>query len=233
MAFQCAVLGLGRFGTQVALGLAQRHVPVLAVDADRDVVDRISNEVDHAVCFNTTNEAALRDARIQEMDVAVCALGDRNVEDSILTTALLRQIGVRKIVARASTDLHARILRIVGASLVVNPEKEMGIRIAQRIVHPELTELIPLSSGAAIAELPVPQSFVGQTMIDLRIRSRYGVNVVGMRRLQTPGEGRTEEDTDLSREMILMPPPDQPFAAGDILIVAGSEDDVKQFASLE
>jgi trk system potassium uptake protein TrkA len=232
MAFQCAVIGLGRFGSQVALELTSHHVPVLAIDADRETVELISDKVDLALCFNATNEAALRDARIQDKDVVVCAIGDQSVEDSILTTALLRQIGVRRIVARASTDLHARILRIVGATDVVNPEKEMGLRIAQRIITPELTELIPLASGAAIAELAVPKSFAGKSLIDLRIRSRYGVNIIGLRRLQTPEGGKSDSSTDLSRQFILTPPPDEPFQPNDILVVAGTEEDVKKFAGL-
>jgi trk system potassium uptake protein TrkA len=230
MAFECAVIGLGRFGGEVARDLARRNIPVLAIDADRDLVEDISNAVDHALCFDTTDEAALRDAQIQDMDVVVCAIGDQNIENSILTTALLRQIGVKRIVARASTDLHARILRIVGASEVVNPEKEMGLRIAQRIANPELTELIPLSAGAVLAELPVPGSFVGKTMLDLRIRSRYGVNVIAIRRLQTPAAGSKE--TDLSRALLLTPAPGEPFLIGDILVVAGTEDDVKKFAAI-
>ena len=228
MSFECAVIGLGRFGMEVALCLAHRHIPVLAVDQNREMVEEISQHVDNALCFDTTSESALRDARIHEMPLAVVAIGDHHVEDSILTTALLRQIGVPRIIARASTDLHAKILRVVGASEVVNPEKEMGVRTAQRVVAPGLTELIPLSEGVAIAELRVPSGFVGRSMMDLRVRGRYGVNVVAVRR-----RARDQAlDEPLTTAFLLNPAPDEPFEANDILVVAGKEDDVKNLAAL-
>ncbi|MCX7848349.1 MAG: TrkA family potassium uptake protein [bacterium] len=229
MSIECAVIGLGRFGMEVALGLARRHVPVLAVDQNRELVEDISEYVDNALCFDTTNESALRDARIHEMPLAVVAIGDNHVEDSILTTALLRQIGVPRIIARASTDLHAKILRIVGANEVVNPEKEMGGRIAQRVIAPGLTELIPLSEGFAIAELRVPPSFIGRSMSDLRVRSRYGVNVVALRRRARD----LAPDEPASTTFLLNPSPEEPFEPNDILIVAGKEQDVKNLAALK
>jgi len=228
MSFQCAVIGLGRFGMEVALCLARRNVPVLAVDQNRELVEDISQHVDNALCFDTTSESALRDARIHEMPIAVVAIGDNHVEDSILTTALLRQIGVPRIIARASTDLHAKILRVVGASEVVNPEKEMGGRTAQRIVAQGLTELIPLSEGIAIAELRVPPSFVGRTMMDLRVRGRYGVNVVAVRRRARDHA----PDEPMSTAFLLNPAPDEPFEPNDILVVAGKEEDIKNLAAL-
>ena len=230
MPYQCAVIGLGRYGTEVALSLARRNFPVLAIDQDRELVESISNEVDKALCLDTTSESALRDARINEMTYVVVAIGDDNVESSILTTALLKQIGVPRIIARAATDLHGKILRIVGASEVVNPEREMGVRTAQRIITPGLADLIPLSDGAALAELRVPDSFVGQTMIDLRIRSRYGVTVVGIRRDVTDTE-TGDEPVSPERQFILSPPPDLPFRLGDVLVIAGKEEDVKRLAT--
>lgn len=231
MAHQCAVIGLGRYGTEVALCLSRRNFPVMAVDSNRDLVESISNDVDKALCFDSTSETALRDARIDEMSYVVVAIGDNHVEDSILTTALLKQVGVPRIIARASTDLHAKILRIVGATEVVNPEREMGVRTAQRIITPGLTDLIPLSEGAALAEMRVPDSFVGQSMIDLRVRSRYGVTVIAVRRTVTEVDQAEEITGAVEKQFILSPQPDQPFRLGDILVVAGKEDDVKRLAT--
>ncbi len=235
MAKQYAVIGLGRFGTEVAMWLSEHHFPLLAVDKNRSLVEAIANDVDNALCFDSTSETALRDARVDEMDVVVCAIGDHHVQNSILTTALLRQIEVPKIVARASTDLHARILRIVGATDVVNPEKEMGVRTAQTIATPGLTELISLAEGAAIAELNVPPSFVGKNMIDLRIRSRYGVNVIGIRRPHPEAKtGKPPvEGEEQPKAFLLTLPPEEPFRHDDVLVVAGTEEDVKKIASLE
>jgi len=236
MAHRCAVIGLGRFGMEVALWLAERKYPVLAIDRRRDLVEQISNDVDSALCFDSTNENALMDARVNEMAVVVCAIGDNNVQNSILTTALLHQIGVPRVIARASTDLHARILKIVGATDVVNPEKDMGIRVAQIIVNPGLTEVVPLAEGASVAEMNVPASFIGKTLLELRVRSRYEVNIIGVRRLRVPlaagPEGEAASKEDGARVFILTPKPDEPFFEGDILVVAGTEENVKKFSSI-
>lgn len=238
MAQRCAVIGLGRFGTEVARWLAERNHPVLAIDKRRNLVEEISSEVDSALCFDSTNENALRDARINEMSVVVCAIGDNNIENSILTTALLSQLGVPRIITRASSDLHARILKIVGATEVVNPEKDLGMRVAQIIANPGLTEVITLAEGASVAEMNLPESFVGKTLLELRIRSRYDVNIIGVRRLpktqeQEPTDNGEAADQEVSRIFLLTPQPDEPFCAGDILVVAGTEEDVRKFSELE
>jgi trk system potassium uptake protein TrkA len=236
MAQRCAVIGLGRFGTEVARWLAEHNHPVLAIDKRRALVEEISSEVDSALCFDSTNENALRDARINEMAVVVCAIGDNNIQNSIMTTALLHQLGVPRIITRASSDLHARILKIVGATDVVNPEKDLGIRVAQIIASPGLTEVVPLAEGASVAEMNVPESFIGKTLIDLRIRPRYEVNIIGIRRLQESRKKTQDEETageEASWEFLLTPQPDEPFCTGDILVVAGTEENVRKFSSLQ
>ena len=234
MSKQFAVIGLGRFGTEVALWLSQHHYPILAIDINRNLVQDISKDVDNALSFDSTNESALREARIEEIDTVICAIGDHNIQNNILTTALLKQLGVQRIIARASTDLHARILKVVGADEVVNPEKEMGLRTAQKIVTPGLTELIPLSENAAIAELKVPDSFIGKDIYDLRVRSRYGINVIGIRRLieNSISETSGDKDEEKPRNFILTFSPEDIFDKEDILVVAGKEEDVKKFAAI-
>jgi len=233
MSKQFAVIGLGRFGTEVALWLSEHHFPVLAIDINRNLVQDISKDVDNAMCFDSINESALRDARIDEIDTVICAIGDHHVQNNILTTALLKQFGVPRIVARASTDLHARILKIVGADEVVNPEKEMGMRTAQKIATPGLTELIPLSENAALAELKVPESFIGKNIYDLRIRSRYGINVIGIRRLKENITNKENINNEQVRNFILTFSPEDIFEKDDIFVVAGKEDDVKKFAAIK
>ena len=234
MSKQFAVIGLGRFGTEVALWLSQHHYPILAIDINRNLVQDISKDVDNALSFDSTNESALREARIEEIDTVVCAIGDHHVQNNILTTALLKQLGVPRIIARASTDLHARILKVVGADEVVNPEKEMGLRTAQKIVTPGLTDLIPLSDNAAIAELKVPESFIGKNIYDLRVRSRYGINVIGIRRFIEYAKSETDNGNNEEeiRNFILTFSPEDIFEKKDILVVAGKEDDVKRFATI-
>ena len=235
MSKQFAVIGLGRFGIEVATWLSQNHFPVLAIDINRSLVQEISKDVDNALCFDSTSESALREARIEEIDTVVCAIGDHSIQNSILTTALLKQLGVKRIITRASTDLHAKILKVVGADEIVNPEKEMGLRTAKKIATPGITELISLSENAAIAELKVPESFIDKNIYDLKVRSRYGINVIGIRRIieNTKPETDSDKDEENIRDFILTYSPEDIFEKDDILVVAGKEDDVKKFAAIE
>jgi trk system potassium uptake protein len=237
MARQYAVIGLGRFGMEVAQWLSSRKHSVLAIDSERSLIDKISTEVDRALSLDSTDEDALREARVHEMDVVVVAIGDQNIQNSILTTALLQKLGARKIIARASTELHARILTIVGAHDVVNPEKEMGQRVAQRIAIPGLSELFPLDKNATIAELPIPQSFIGKTLVDLRVRNRYNINIIGVRRTKdTPSEDMDTapaKNVEATHELELNPSPDTVFQPHDVLVVAGTEQSVKNLAALD
>ncbi len=232
MAKQYAVIGLGRLGREVVEWLSKRGYQIMAIDKKRDKIDDISSKVDNALAFDTTSETALLDARINEMDVVVCAIGDHHVQNNIMTTALLNQIGVKKIIARASTDLHANILKVVGAHEVINPEKEMGDRIAQKIVTPGLSEIFPIAEGATIAELDVPKSFVGKNIIELRIRSRYGVNIIGIRRLNQGSEPVNETEKQ-ERKFIINFKPDEVLRADDVLVIAGTEEDVKKIAEID
>ena len=232
MAKQYAVIGLGRLGREVVEWLSKKGHQVMAIDKRRDRIEEISSKVDNALAFDTTSETALLDARINEMDVVVCAIGDHHVQNSIMTTALLHQIGVKKIIARASTDLHANILKVVGAHEVINPEKEMGDRIAQKIVTPGLSEIFPIAEDATIAELDVPKSFVGKNIIELRIRSRYGVNIIGVRRLKQ-GTEPLKETEEPERNFIINFKPDETLQADDVLVIAGAEEDVKKIAEID
>ncbi len=232
MAKQYAVIGLGKLGAEVVEWLSKKGYQVMAIDKRRERVEDISGKVDNSLSLDTTSETALLDARIKEMDVVVCAIGDHHIEDSIMTTALLKQIGVKKIIARASTDLHGDILKVVGADEVINPEKQIGNRIAQKIVAPGLSEIIPLAEDAAIAELEVPNSFVGKNMIDLRIRPRYGVNVIGVRRIKKGSEVLPESE-EVQRIFLLTLKPDEKFQKDDILVIAGTEEDVKKIAEIQ
>ncbi|MBT3290268.1 MAG: TrkA family potassium uptake protein [Victivallales bacterium] len=221
---QIAVIGLGIFGRQLAVSLSQRGFSVMAIDNTPEPVDEIKDEVAQALVLDTTNEHALLEAKVDEMEVVVNAIGTQHIENSILTTALLRQLGVAHIIARATAPLHARILRQVGAHEVVNPEEDMARKLAHQLARPGLREVLPLAEDVCVAELPVPASFVGKTLGQLEVRRRYRVNVIGVQRI--PGEGR-------ERRMTLnVSPNDDPFQEGDALVVIGRDEDVDRLGGL-
>ena len=132
---QAIVIGLGQFGTAVARALAERGVDVMAIDRDEDRVQAIAAQVSEALCFDASDQEALERTSPASRDVCVCAIGDEAKEASIICTALLRQAGAKRVIARANDDVHARILKLVGAHQVVNPERAFGDRFASQIVH--------------------------------------------------------------------------------------------------
>ncbi|MFO7821243.1 MAG: TrkA family potassium uptake protein [Lentisphaeria bacterium] len=235
------VIGLGLFGREIATALSKRNHSVLAVDRSPNLVEEIKEEVDEALVLDTTDERALYDAKVNEMNTAVCAIGAQHIENSILTTALLHQIGVPEIVVRASDDLHGRILRQVGATKVINPEEEMGWRLANQIASPGLREVLRLAPDVCLAEIPLPAGFIGETPESLNVRRKFGVTVVGVQRRTEAGavaeskaaaDIKSEAGFQGAKRLILDIVPDSPFEEGDVLIVVGHEDKVKKLSAL-
>ena len=139
---QIAVIGMRIFGLGTAKALMQAGISVCAIDRDESIIEAIKDQVTTALILDTTREEGLREAEINTMDAVVVAIGDGDVQSSILTTALLKQLGVRLIISRAVNALHARILKQVGADLVVTPEQDSGARLAQRLAHPAILDFI-------------------------------------------------------------------------------------------
>ena len=215
MAQQFVVIGLGIFGRNVCLNLARAGQTVLAIDLNQDEVRLLAGELDAVICADATDETTLREIGIDRMSCAVVAIGAESMEASILVTALLRQLGVPRIVARALSELHARVLHAVGAHEVVSPEAEMGLRLARRLAQPNVIERFDLGHNAELAELAAPQSFVGSTLVDLDVRRRFGVTVVAIRRagaIRATLEGSERIEPD------------------DVLITIGTPDAVRRLA---
>ncbi len=217
MAEEFAVIGLGVFGRSVALQLARHGQSVLGIDANDAEVQALASELDAVVRADATDEKALRELEVEGMACAVVAIGAESMEASILATALLRQIGVSQIVARSLSPLHARVLRSVGAHQVVSPEVEMGERLARRLAYPNVLDRLELGGNAQIAEVQVPQAFVGQSLLDLGVRQRHGVSVVAIRR---------------GGDVMATVRPDMTFEPEDVMVVIGDSEAVERLAAL-
>lgn len=206
---QALVIGLGQFGMSVARALAERQMEVLAVDVREDRVREASTFVTEAACFDATDETSLARTAPERRDVCLCAIGDEAKEASIICTALLRQMGAKRVIARSNNDLHARILRLVGANQVVNPEREFGDRFANQLLHEGIRGEMSLGDGISITEVAVPQAFAGKTLGELELPRRFGVTVVAIR------QGRSGE--------IVMPGSESEVGAGDVIVVVARE----------
>ncbi|MGG1312242.1 potassium channel family protein [Cohnella laeviribosi] len=202
---QFAVIGLGRFGSSVAKFLAEMGYEVLAIDEDQERVQDVAHIVTHAVSADTTDEEAIRALGIRNFDVVVVAIG-QNIQASILTTLILKDLGVPQIIAKAQNELHGKVLSKIGADKVVFPERDMGLRVAHHLISPNILEHIELSSDYSIVEMKVPSSIVGKSLKQLDIRVKYNCNVLAVKR---------------DGEMNITPRPDESLCADDVLVIVG------------
>ena len=177
---QFVIIGLGRFGTSVATELYKMGHEVLAVDNRMDVVEDIADKVTHAVCADATDEAELRALDIENFDVAVVSIGT-DLQASILVTMLCKEMGVKYVLTKASTEMHAKVLTRVGADKIVFPEREMGERVAYNLVSTSILDFIELSPDYSLVEIEVPKAWVAASMKELNLRVNYGINVMAIR----------------------------------------------------
>jgi trk system potassium uptake protein TrkA len=211
-----AVIGLGTFGFAVAEELTKRGCDVICVDADIERVQAIKDLVVNAVQADATDEKALRAIGISEVDVAIISLGEEHGA-SILTAMILLDLGVKEIVAKVASELHARTLKRLGVSWVVIPEEDMGKRVAERLLAPHVLEHLELPDGYFIEEIVAPDEFLDKSISDLRFRSRFaGVSVLAIKR---QGENRTED-------IVVNPTRYDRIMPDDLLIVVGREKDL-------
>jgi trk system potassium uptake protein TrkA len=221
---QFAVIGLGRFGFKVAEILAEKGVQVIAIDKDPALVEKVRDIVTEAVQLDSTDEEALRESGVEGVDVAVVSIGE-GVESSILTTAILKSFGIKEIVARASTKLQAKILKKVGATRVVFPEEDMGLRVANSILAPGVLEYIELGAHYNLAEIEVKGEFTGKSIKELDIKSKYGINVIMIMKRIKQEVGKEGELVE--KEIKELPTPDYVLREKDILVVVGDSKDIE------
>ncbi|MGQ9470781.1 MAG: potassium channel family protein [Candidatus Aminicenantales bacterium] len=213
-----AVIGLGSFGSNVAKTLYQRGHEVLAVDRDKGKVEAAKDYTSHAVHMDSADKENLEALGIQDMDVVIVSLGPE-MEASILTVLYLHELGVKRLVAKALTEDHAKILEAVGANEVIYPEKDMAIRTALKLTSPNILECLPLSSGVSIQEIAPPEKFIGKTLKELDLRNKYGVQVIAIREI-------------IPERTIYIPKADFMIKDSDILVVMGEEERLEKIVKL-
>lgn len=211
---QALIIGLGQFGMALARTLSELGVEVLAVDHNEQLVQNAAAFATEAACFDASDEDSLARADPRRRDLCVCAIGNEAREASIIVTALLRQMGARRIVSRATDDLTERILRLVGAHQIVNPERAFGERLANRLIYQEIVEELPLGDDLVITEIRPPTAVVGRSLAQLRLLERFDVNIVALR---SAGGGAT-----------IKPDPQRPLASEDILVLVSRPEAIRK-----
>lgn len=214
---QFAIIGLGRFGTNMAKALYKMGYEVLAVDKSMQKVQDFSDEVTHVVQADATDENALRALGILNFDVVVVAIGE-DVQSNIMATLQLREIGANYIVATARNTLQAKLLEKIGANRVVLPERDMARRVAYNLASTSVMDYIELSPQFSIVEITVPKAFQNKTLAESNIRAKYGINIVAIKRQDN---------------LIISPLPSEELKENDIAVVVGSNDGINNLEELD
>ncbi len=220
------VIGLGQLGSELAKALHEKGAEIIAVDSSMEIVEDIKDSVSKAACIDSTDAEALNSLNIEGIDAAIVAIAE-NRQASILTTALLKDMGVDNIIARKSGYLHGRILEKVGASRIISPEQDVAEQLARSLVSPGLLEHIALPDGHTIFQVEAREEFYNKTLIELDFRRNYGLLVVGIQRrkpqIADSGEIRTETKS------ISLPSATEMIVKDDILILVGMREDIEKF----
>ena len=206
------VFGLGRFGSAVASELCTLGHEVLAIDESEEHVQHIADQVTHAATGDARDPAVLKALGVGNYDCAVVAVGD-DIGSSTLITLNLKELGIKKVVCKAQSHVHRRVLEKIGADRVIFPEYEMALKVAQGLSSSNVLNFIELSDTYGILELEIPRGWVGQTLADLNVRARHKVNVIAVRQ---SGDG----------DMIVAPGGEYVFRSRDVAIVVGRNENI-------
>jgi len=230
---QFAIFGLGVFGISIAKNLMKEGMEVVVFDRDIKNIEAIKNDVTQAAVLDSSKEEALNAIDIGRVDCAIVAIGD-DMESSILTALFLKKYEVPKIIARANTQAHRRILSLIGVDEILSPEEEMGMRLAKRLSSAHILHHIDISEEHTIAEVIIADQFIGKTLREMNLRAKFGVNIVGIKK-KIPDVTEDGENVFLEK-YIDFPSPDDVFEANDVLVMVGSEravSDVEKFIERE
>lgn len=210
---QFAIIGMGRFGSSIARTLSQLGFEVMAIDSREETVQEISAIVTHAVQADSTDEEALRALGIRNFDVVVVAIGE-DIQASILTTLILKEMGIPTVVVKAVNDLHGKVLKKIGADKVVYPERDMGQRVAHHLISSNIVDYIELSADYSIVEIQTSRHMVGKNLKELDIRAKYGCNVIAIKQ---------------NEKLIIPPSAEDRLRSDDILVIVGKNSNLQTF----
>ena len=214
-----AVIGLGNFGFHAAKALYEEGNEVLAMDTDRGRVQSIDPYSTEAMVIDATDKETLKSLCLEEMDAVIVSTGTK-ISNSILICLYLQESGVKKILAKALDDDHAKILKRMGATEIIHPERDMAIRVSRNLSRPNVLDFIPLAEEFDMIQVGTPREFVGKSLIDLNLRARYNVHIIAIKEV-------------IPENFILVPPADYVLKDSDILIMLGRSVDIRKIKELK
>lgn len=212
-----AVLGLGRFGKTIVMTLAEAGFQIMAVDKEEEAVQAVADVATYAVKGDVTDPDMVRSLGLGNMDGVVIAIAN-NLEASVMATLLAKESGASYIVAKGENELHATILKKMGADKVIIPEQEMGVNVARNLVLGRFTDLIELSEDVSLIEMEMPSSWIGKNLIELDLRNKYSVNVVAI---------KSDQKTDVT------PDPKVAMEKEQTILISGRNEDIRKLSVIK
>ncbi len=213
-----AVIGLGKFGFNVATTLFENGAEVVAIDNNQALVDEISGRVSVAINMNSTDEKSLKMNRIQDVDAVILAIGN-SIENSVLTAVILKKLGVSNIFAKVDSKVHGRILELLGVQNIIFPEEQVAKQLANSLLSSSVLEYIDLSSGHSVVELVVPESWVGKSLQELALPTEKGINIIA---IKYTAQNVTEDGENIIVKKINdMPGANDIIHDNDVLVLVG------------
>lgn len=222
-----AVIGLGRFGLQLAETLTQNGAEVIAIDRELHIIEAAKDRVAVAIRLDSTDPEALRAQGVDQVDAAVVGIGD-DFESAVLTVSALKSFGIPRIICRADSEMRGRILAQVGADSTINPEAESALRWAHRLMLPNLKDYIELGEGHSIIQIPAPAAFHHKSPTELELRQKFHVTLVAIKRVVKVQQGT--EGTQAETHTITIPEGDTKILPSDILVLVGSNESLNKIA---
>ncbi|HPB67690.1 MAG TPA: TrkA family potassium uptake protein [Candidatus Omnitrophota bacterium] len=211
------IIGLGHFGCALVEELSKNFVEIIAIEEDQAKADLVKDKVEQVIVANAANRELLLKFS-KNIDCAIVCISEK-IDSSVLVTYHLKEIGIKKIIAKATTIAHGEILMSIGASEIIYPEEETAKRIARNLVSPDILDAIRLSDDFDIIESPVPEKFLMKSIRDLQLRNKYGIDILAVK---NPLTGQTK----------IMPPSDYQFRPDDVLIFIGEAGSVNKLNKL-
>lgn len=224
MSHRFAVIGIGRFGSRIAIQLARAGAEVIAIDRNADRIDDIADKTTVAVAMDGTDADALKAQGVDKVDAVLITMGG-DFEANALTTAVAKGLGIKRVISRATNAIQAKILLRIGADAVVNPEDESADRWTRQLLAPYLVDHIELAEGYGIVQMKTPPGWVDQTLADLDVRRKHRVNVVAIKRYVATATSTGAESQDA--RVIDLPLPSTRLGREDVLVIAGHDEDLE------
>jgi len=219
------IFGLGNFGMSLALSLTETGNEVVGIDKNMDKVTLIKDKIAHSICLDSTNELAYQAIPIKQADIAVVAIGE-NEGAAIITTAILKKITQAKVIGRSLSPIHDTVLQAMGITSIVHPEQEAALKLTNKINLKNIVDSFKIDEKYSISEIETPPEFVGKSISDLEIRSRYKLNIVTI--LRKKEKTNLIGNPTVIKEVIGIPSADTIIQEHDILVVFGSDDDISK-----